>query len=620
MLYKKIKSSLRLKLILASVAVEVVMLSLLLGNSLRIINNTIQEQTALYAESINPLLETSLSEYVFTRDYAALLSVLNKLEKGARSSFTYIAVYNDQNKKYAAIGDIPDQLLTDRHSEHNGSGGSILHESTPLYLADQNVGRVYYGLDISAFIASRESILRQGILIAVVEILLTALLLSLVGYYLTRHLYELLTGIRKVTEGQYDKDIVIVSEDEVGQLAAGYNIMTQAVRDRVDALRDEKQRLQITLESITDAVITTNRSGEIDYINPVAEKLTGWNNNNGKGKPLSTIYKIHDEVSGRVMDDHLTDCLENGNVLHSGPHAMLTTCNGSELAIEDTVAPIQDHNKNTIGVILVFCDVTERKASKKELLEHRYNLERLVSRRTQELETLNKELESFSYSVSHDLRAPLRSIDGFSRVLQEDCADQINDEGKSFLKRIRNSVQRMGALIDDLLMLSRTTRRAFTPVMINLSEQAEKIMAQLCASKPERDVDLVIQTGMEVYADPGLIETVLENLLGNAWKYTSKQEHPRIEMGQIVKGGEQAIYIRDNGVGFDMNYAKKLFGAFQRLHSSDDFPGTGIGLATVERIINRHSGRIWAEAAVNEGATFYFVLPDHESEVTQEYR
>jgi len=594
------------------------MLSLLLGNSLRIINDTIQEQTALYAESINPLLETSLSEYVFTRDYAALIAVLDKLKKGARSSFTYIAVFNDQNKLYAAIGDIPDQLQTDRHSEHNESGSSILHESTALYLANQNVGRVYYGLDISAFIASKERILRQGILIAVFEILLTALLLSLVGYYLTRHLYALLTGIRKVTEGQYDKDIVITSEDEVGQLAAGYNVMTQAVRDRVDALQDEKQRLQITLESIADAVITTNLAGEIDYINPVAETLTGWSNQDGRRVPLSAVYKIHNEDSGEVIDDHVMKCLDNGAVLHSEPHAVLTTRQGTELAIEDTVAPIQDRNKDTIGAILVFRDITERIASKKELLQHRYNLEKQVSRRTQELETINKELESFSYSVSHDLRAPLRSIDGFSRVLQEDCVDQINDQGKDFLQRIRNSVQRMGALIDDLLMLSRTTRRTFTPVMVNISVQAEKIMALLRASMPERKIELVIQTGLEIYADPGLMETVLENLLGNAWKYTGKQEHACIEFGRILQDGEPVIYVRDNGVGFDMNYAGKLFGAFQRLHSSDEFPGTGIGLATVERIIRRHGGRIWVEAAVNEGATFYFVVPEQQSDDIEE--
>jgi len=590
------------------------MLSLLLGNSLRIVNNTIEEQTALYAESINPLLVASLSEYVFTRDYESLMIVLDTLVKGPLSSFTYIVVLDDQGVDYATIGNVPDLDQITSQDDLAGSDKAVMHETTPLSLAEQNIGKVYYGLDISAFIASKDRMLQQGLLIAVVEILLTVLLLSLIGFYLTRHLYELLTGIRKVTQGRYDQDIVIASEDEIGQLAAGYNVMTQAVRDRVDALMDEKQRLQITLESIADAVITTNKAGEIDYINPVAEFLTGWSNEDGRGVTLPTVYKIQNENSGEVIDDHVSECLGNGAVLHSGTHAVLITVAGARLAIEDTVAPILDHNNSPIGVILVFRDISRRIARNQELIQHRYHLEQLVSRRTRELETINKELESFSYSVSHDLRAPLRSIDGFSRVLEEDCADQISDEGKDSLQRIRKSVQRMGVLIDDLLMLSRTTRRTFTPVMINISVQAEKIMAQLCASMPERKTELVIQADLIIFADPGLIETVLENLLGNAWKYTSKQEHPCIEFGQTIQDGAAVIYVRDNGVGFDMSYAGKLFGAFQRLHSAGEFPGTGIGLATVERIIHRHGGRIWADAAVNEGATFYFVVPEQLSE------
>lgn len=618
MLFNKVRKSLRLKLILASVVVEVVMLSLLLGNSLRIIDNTIQEQTALYVESINPLLESSLSEYVFTRDYASIIVILDKLLKRPMSSFTYIVVYDDQNRPYAKAGEVPDLSQFTGRPEQNRLVDHVQHSSAPLYMADQKVGKVHYGLDISVFVSSKDSILQQGFLIAAIEILLTILLLSLLGFYLTRHLYELMAGIRSVTQGQYDKDISIASEDEVGQLAAGYNMMTQAVRDRIDALMDEKQRLQITLESIADAVITTNRSGEVDYINPVAEALTGWSNKDAVGMPLSSVYKIHDADTEKVIENPVADCLHNNTVRHSGANAMLTTRDGARLAIEDTAAPLRDHTKATIGAILVFRDISERITRNKELMQHRYNLEKLVSRRTQELEIINKELESFSYSVSHDLRAPLRSIDGFSRALEEDCADQVNDLGKDYLQRIRNSVQRMGALIDDLLMLSRTTRREFTPLMINISEMAEKIVHQMRISDPGREVELAIQAGIEIYADPGLIETVLENLLGNAWKYTSKQKNARIEMGQSLQQGEQVIYVKDNGVGFDMRYTGKLFGAFQRLHSSDEFPGTGIGLATVKRIINRHGGRIWVEAAVNEGAAFYFAVPEHQpDEVSQ---
>ncbi len=588
------------------------MLSLLLGNSLRIINNTIEEQTTLHVESINPLLETSLSEYVFTRDYASLIGILEKLLKRPKSSFIYIAVYDDQNRLYANTGPVPDLPQPAGQSVNNVLFDPVQHSSAHLYMADQKVGEVYYGLNVSALVTSRDSIMQQGFLIAVVEILMTILLLSLLGYYLTRHLYELMTGIRNVTQGQYDKDILIASEDEVGQLAADYNKMTQAVRDRIDALMDEKRRLQITLESIADAVITTNLKGEIEYINPVAETLTGWSNREGAGKPLVSVYRIHIEDTGKMIEDPVEECLLKDRIRHSRPNAILTTRDGGRLAIEDTAAPLRDHNNKTIGAILVFRDISESIARNKELMQHRYHLEKLVSTRTRELETINKELETFSYSVSHDLRAPLRSIDGFSRALEEDCADQVNDQGKDYLQRIRNSAQRMGALIDGLLMLSRTTQRGFTPVMTNISDLAERIVYQLRISHPEREVELELQPDIQIYVDPSLIETVLENLLGNAWKYTGKQSKARIEMGQRLQQGEQVVYIKDNGVGFDMRHTGKLFGAFQRLHSSDEFPGTGIGLATVKRIISRHGGRIWVDAAVNEGATFYFVVPEQQ--------
>ncbi len=459
---------------------------------------------------------------------------------------------------------------------------------------------MYYGLDVSVFITARQSILQQGSLIAFIEILLTILLLSLIGYYLTQHLDELLTGIKKVTQGQYDTDIPIASDDEVGQLATGYNLMAQAVRDRINALQDEKNRLQITFESITDAVITTNAAGEIDYINPVAATLTSWSDSECAGLALSAVYKIHHQDSGKIIEQPVAGCLLNSLVVHSGSNTILTTRHDAELFVEDTAAPLRDHNKNIIGAILVFRDISQRIAWKEELLQHRNHLENLVSRRTQELESINQELESFSYSVSHNLRAPLRRINGFSHALEEDCAGQINDQGKDHLQRIRNAAQRMDALINDLVMLSSTTRLVLKPALLNISDIAKKIAHQLHASQPDRKVEIQIQPQLEAFTDPGLLEIVLENLLGNVWKYTGNQENPLIEIGQKWVKGEHIIYIRDNGTGFDMLYADKLFGAFQRLQGADEFTGTGIGLATVKRIIHRHGGRIWAEATVTQ--------------------
>lgn len=224
------------------------------------------------------------------------------------------------------------------------------------------------------------------------------------------------------------------------------------------------------------------------------------------------------------------------------------------------------------------------------------------------LETANKELEAFSYSVSHDLRAPLRSINGFSQALLEDCADRLDEAGKNHLKQIRTESRRMGQLIDDLLNLSRLTCGELHRETVDLSAMARTVGAELQQAQPERPVELIVEDGLVANGDPRLLRVVFDNLLGNAWKFSGKCAHARIEVGRHRQNGDAAFFVRDNGAGFDMAYADKLFGTFQRLHSQTEFEGTGIGLATVQRIIHHHGGRVWAEATVNQGATFYFNL------------
>lgn len=236
-------------------------------------------------------------------------------------------------------------------------------------------------------------------------------------------------------------------------------------------------------------------------------------------------------------------------------------------------------------------------------------LEDQVTRRTTQLAAANKELEAFSYSVSHDLRAPLRSIDGFSRALLDDYAPQLDDTGKDYLNRVRASTQRMGQLIDDMLMLSRVTRSEMNLDTVNLSALAQTVVDELQQEYPERFVEFVCTPGMMVRGDARLLKIVLENLLGNAWKFTSKREHAHIEFGVMHQVGASVYFVRDNGAGFDMAYVGKLFSAFQRLHAMTEFPGTGVGLATVQRIIHRHGGEAWAEGEIDKGATFYFTLP-----------
>lgn len=234
--------------------------------------------------------------------------------------------------------------------------------------------------------------------------------------------------------------------------------------------------------------------------------------------------------------------------------------------------------------------------------------EESLRRYASELETANKELESFSYTVSHDLRAPLRSLDGFSGLLLEDYGDKLDETGKDYIQKVRKASQTMSQLIDDILKLSRITRAEMHQEQVDLSDLARSILEGLKYTQPDRQAVLKIDSNITVTGDLALLRVALNNLLENAWKYTGKCAQTRIEFGSLNQNGQEVYFIRDNGVGFDMQYKDKLFQPFQRLHTSKEYPGTGIGLATVQRVIQRHGGRIWAESELGKGTTFYFTL------------
>ena len=258
-------------------------------------------------------------------------------------------------------------------------------------------------------------------------------------------------------------------------------------------------------------------------------------------------------------------------------------------------------------------EVAERSRAEQEILRLNTELEGRVRERTAQLEAANHELEAFCFSVSHDLRAPLRAIDGFSQALLEDFPTDVPEEAQRYLSRIRASTQRMGQLIEDLLNLSRVSRGTLERSEVDVSELARQIVAVHRQHEPGRSVDISVWDGMNAQADHRLLRAALENLIGNAWKFSAKAEHPRIEIGVLRDGRHQVFFVRDNGAGFNMAYVDKLFSPFQRLHSASEFAGTGIGLATVQRIVFRHGGRIWADGKVGLGAAFYFTLNTEDS-------
>jgi PAS domain S-box-containing protein len=370
-----------------------------------------------------------------------------------------------------------------------------------------------------------------------------------------------------------------------------------------EELQKSYNLLRSVIEGTPDAILVKDIQGRYVMLNSAVARI--------QGKPKSEILGRDDielfghetalpimENDRRIMSRRETEMLEEDVLIEGTLQTYLST-----------KSVWQDAQGNVIGLIVMARDITHRKRVEQEIRELNQNLERRVAERTAELEAANQELEAFSYSVSHDLRAPLRGIDGFSQALLDSYADKLDDKGKHYLQRIRAGTQRMGELIDDLLKLSRITRSEMHRAKVDLSAMATTIAAELHSTQPERQVEFVIASGLIADGDSRLLRIVLENLLNNSWKFTSSCIQTHIEFGVIVQpGAKSAFFVRDNGAGFDMAYANKLFGAFVRLHSTTQFPGTGIGLATVQRIIHRHGGRVWAQGAVEQGATFYFTL------------
>lgn len=339
------------------------------------------------------------------------------------------------------------------------------------------------------------------------------------------------------------------------------------------------------------------------YVNSAYEQIFG--------EPLATVYRNPMHWLRRVHSEDRSALLTRLRSLGSVPcehEFRIIRQNGQVCWLNFIHIPVlNDQGEYTLFTGIAE-DITMRKVAIEQAQRWHEELEARVRLRTAELEVANHEMESFSYSVSHDLRAPLRAISGFSQALFEDYGALLDDEGKNYLKRVRAASQRMAALIDDMLTLSRVTRQEMRRVPVNLSEIARGIAADLHAAQPDRVVEFVIAPNVQVEGDFSLLQIVLDNLLRNAWKYTGKHARAHIEFGVWLESGERVYFVKDDGAGFDMTYADKLFGAFQRLHREAEFEGTGVGLATVQRIIHRHGGRVWAHGAVEQGATFCFVL------------
>jgi len=448
-------------------------------------------------------------------------------------------------------------------------------------------------------------------LAAAVSVLGFALVSFRLSHAITSPLRDLAAAAGRLPAGELGGQVPVRGGRELIQLTETFNRMSHQVRTNLQNMSREieerklaeaaafasERRLKSTLDSMLEGAQIIGPDWRYLYVNDAVADQGKQTKEALLGRTMMEMYPgiEQTEVFARMrhcMEQRIPQYMENE----------FTFPDGSKGWFDLSVQPVPE------GIFILSADITDRKRAMQDIRDMNRELEQRVRERTAELEAANQELESFSYSVSHDLRAPLRSIDGFTQALAEDYADRLDEQARDYTQRVRKAAQRMGMLIDDLLKLSRVTRAEMNRQTVDFSGVVLEIVEALRAAEPSREVAIAVQPDLTGRGDPELLRVALENLLSNAWKFTSRQAGTRIEFGATQVNGAPAYFVRDNGAGFDTQYAGKLFGAFQRLHSAEEYPGTGIGLATVQRVFLRHGGRVWAEGEVGKGAVFYFTL------------
>jgi len=477
------------------------------------------------------------------------------------------------------------------------------------HLANIHVGHFE---DINLFSQGKRS---YEIILSLLGIWLTSMAVILIA--LSRSIKPLSALTQRITTTSFDSPRRVIGDelrnrnDEVGVLACAFDAMIANLQKSYLELEKRESHYRQLIESANAIPWELDlNSRRITYVGPQITDILGYSVDDWFQEKfwLNHVYpddlQMAEDFYRRVASDG-----EEKEIEYRMLHA-----NGNVVWVRDRVHKSNKDPRSPVLQGFMF-DVSERVNARMELQRYREHLEKVVDERTSELLVVNQELQSFTHSLSQDLRVPLRVINGFSQAMLEDYADDVDEEGRNNLKRICHGTEEMGKMIDDILILSRVTRQDLYRRKINLSEIAEHILQALKEKNTDSNVDCVIEKDVVAHADPELLTVVLEHLLKNAWKFTSNTENPHIEFSSQLIDGRVVYSVKDNGAGFDMQYAEKLFLPFRRLHNSEEFSGTGLGLATVKRIILRHGGEVWGEGAVGAGATLYFTLAKSSNEV-----
>ena len=507
-------------------------------------------------------------------------------------------------------------------------GVAIVGDRIMLYhrviSGNEIVGTVYLEGDYG-FTNRVTTFLAIAFLVTLAALLVSLLLSQWLQSAVTRPILEIASTARQVGESRdYSVRAKRTTDDEIGALANSFNEMLDVIQLRNAALEDSKRELerQIAERAAADEklrsseeryrslvtassqmVWTSDAAGKVHGSMPAWQAFTGQAAEEVEGEGWLDALHPDDIARAKVVIRH---AVENAT-----PHELefrVRRQDGVFRYFSIRGVPVLREDGSVREWVGTCTDIHDKRMAADEIQRLNEELEHRVADRTARLEETNRELEAFSYSVSHDLRAPLRAIDGFSHALQEDCSQELNEEGLRYLHRIRSATSRMGQLIEDLLRLARISRTPIVRREVDVSSLVKHVIGELQHRDPDRKVDVVIWEDVMAMGDPRMLAIVLENLLGNAWKFSGKVSEPRIEFGVLRDGDSTTYFVRDNGAGFDMAHGGLLFSAFQRLHAVNEFPGTGVGLATVQRIIHQHGGRIWAHAQPGKGATFYFTL------------
>ena len=563
-----------------------------LGYELVTFRTSLVDQLTAQAHS----LAFSVSAPLLFDDADAAVTALGALK--AMPSIRSATVSATNGKVFAAFGE-PLQAVrrADGPSalEYRFEPGRLLL-SVPIMSEGASLGT----LTLESSLDEHARRIRQYLLLTGAILLMSIVAAMAVSAWLQRHLLRpilrLTHAARMVSEqNDYSVRVGSSSKDELGLLADTFDDMLCKIEEQKQALKEEsEQPFRLLVEGVKDyAIFMLDLQGQVETWNKGATRIYGYEAGEVVGQHFRSFYPPA-EIRALGPERDLQTVSEQGRVEDEGWRVRK---NGTLFWADVLITEVMGSAGQRRGFAIIVRDMTERRKTEEALRQAK-----------QTAEASNQELEAFSYSVAHDLRAPLRSIDGFSQAILDTSGDRLDAKGVDYLHRVRAASQRMAALIDGLLNLSRLTRTELRRSQVDLTATGTSVAAELKSEHPGRKVTLKIGDDLLAEGDPFLLRIVLSNLLGNAWKFTAKREDAVVELGTCQRDGLTTFFVRDNGAGFKMAHASKLFGVFQRLHNSSEFEGTGIGLTTVQRIIQRHGGKIWADAEEKKGATFFFTL------------